>query len=133
MNVLHTVPKGKSTLETPGRFACVKAHKRLWIGQVTPCDTLVNLLYTHPDFLRPQDRGLMQTLAEAANRRGRLDILDIVLFECLTPRAKGCSPRGNTPITPFGDMAATVDLFQTHDSKGILSLIVNTKDATPSV
>ena len=68
-------------------FAVGKVHKRIRIvleGTFTP-------VYTPPDFIRLASREELQSLADAANRRGVIDIRDIMEFERTARRAPGAS------------------------------------------
>jgi hypothetical protein len=80
------LPKGKPVTQ---RFICNKVNKRLWIQDVVTGE----LIYTHPDFIRLRSREPMEDLAARACLRGRLDIMDIMVFEARSPRAPGYRPR----------------------------------------
>lgn len=84
------LPKGKPINQM---FICNKVNKRLWIQDVvTGC-----LLYTPPDFIKLHSRDLMDELAVRASMRGRLDIMEIMVFEGLAPRGAGYRPRPYDP------------------------------------
>ncbi len=84
------LPKGKPITQ---RFICNKVNKRLWIQDVVTGE----LLWTPPDFIRLPNRDLMEELAARASLRGKLDIIDIIVFSGLAPRAPGYRKRPPDP------------------------------------
>lgn len=76
-------------LEGQFPFACVKHNRRLFIKNLLTEE----LLYTHPDFIRPLNRISMINLAKEASQKGFLDIVDIMKFEFEAPRARGYERR----------------------------------------
>lgn len=78
---IHPIPPA---LRGRTGFACVKAHKRLFIQDLVTGE----LVWTHPDFVRNDNRALMDELAEKATAKGELDIRDIVDFLDKAPRVK---------------------------------------------
>jgi hypothetical protein len=84
------LPKGKPITQ---RFICNKVNKRLWVQDVVTGQ----LLYTPPDFIRLQSRDLIEELATRASMRNKLDIMDIMVFEGLAPRAPGYRKRPYDP------------------------------------
>ena len=70
-------------------FICNKVNKRLWIQNVVTGE----LIYTPPDFIKLHSRDSMEELALRASMRGRLDIMELMVFEARSPRGYGYRKR----------------------------------------
>lgn len=86
----HPLSEKSRTLKADGqRFACAKAHRRLFIQDLETGE----LLYTPPDFIRLTSRTPLEDLARVACAKTFLDIADIVFFESQAPRGAGYRKR----------------------------------------
>ena len=89
-------------------FAVGKVHKRIRIVRYGTFDPV----YTPPDFIRVASRTELEGLAEAANRRGKLHIGDIMHFEQGARRAPGL--RKSPPLPP--DQERLLDAIRNRDT-----------------